>query len=221
MATTVDRIHLIWCWCCDAYLRIAGRRLSLQKDTDPTKTYQWRFLTALNKKFDEWEFDDALCKAFIDVAVRYAKRRHLLNKGLSIFLQGNLLQECHDELRAQDRKGEDILHILRRTKAWLVQQAVDHDGDIVAALTERCGIGAYPNIVRWYEGGQLPEIYLALSRSCGIVIARLARQHADERALLPKDYRLCLVQNSALSSPCAKFDIKNILQDDWRRSCLS
>lgn len=217
MTTTVDRIYQVWYWCRDAYLRIAGRRLNLPKDTDHTKTYQWRYMEALQRRFEQWEFDDQLCVAFIDVAVRYAKERRLLGKGLSIFLQGNILDECHASLRNQARKDDDVLAILRRTKQWLDQQACG--GDLVALLSERDGIGAYPNIVRWYDGGQLPEIYLAISRSCGIVTARLAKSHPGERALLPKDARLFLARNAILRGARVKSDVHNILQDDWRRPC--
>lgn len=225
MATqTADNIHAIWDWCRDSYLRIAGRRISLPAGTDPTKTYQWRYMEVLAQKFEEWEFDDPLRKEFIDAAVRYAKERKLLSKGLAIFLQKNLLQECYRSLKERANKDDDALAILRRTKAWLDNQlalAQEHGTceDLAELLTTRDGIGAYPNIIRWFQGGQLPEVYLAISRSCGIALARLSRQRSEERALLPTDARLFLTRTSVLREARVKFEVRNILSDDWRKPC--
>ncbi len=194
--------------------------MSFPEGTDPRKTYQWRHMEALERKLVEWEFDDTLCKAFIDIAIRYAKDRRLLNKGTSIFLQKNLLAECYTRLREQAVKQDDVVSILGRTKTWLdAQVAASNCDDLIELLMTRNGIGAYPNVIRWYEGGQLPEVYLAVSRACGVAIARLTRERPNERTLLPKDMRLFLTRTSVLAEARVKLEIRNILCDDWRKPC--
>lgn len=219
MTTVVDRINLIWHWCRAAYIQFAGRRLSLPKNTDPTKTYQWRYLTALHNKLQQWEFDDNLCKSFIDITVQYAVEHRLLTKGLAIFLQTNLLDECYHRLRAQTAKANDIISIIRSTKDWLAAQTAG--ADPVTMLLASTGIGAYPNIVRWHQSGQLPEIFLALSRVCGIAISRLTRTRPTDRVLLPTDIRLFLTRTSILREPENKVEVRKLLRDDWRQSCPS
>ncbi len=222
MITTADRTSLVWHWCRDAYLRIGGRCLELPKDTDPHKTYQWRYLCALDKKLAEWGFDNDLARAFIDTAVRYAVRRKLLSKGLSIFGQKNLLDECHKELCAASRKQDDVVTILGRTRKWLGDMATEHGiSDLTGLLLRRRAIGSHTNLVRWYQGGDLPEVYLAISRSCGSALVQLATSDKVERSVLPADMRLYLVRTAVLRDALVKFEVRNLLKDDWRKQCPS
>src|SRR4051812_10357354 len=122
MITSDDRTNLIWDWCRDAYLRLANKRLSFPKNTDITKTYQWRYLKALERKFVEWEFNDVLCKAFIDVAIINAKKLKLFDKGLSIFLMKDLLSKCYNELTEKAHRNNDVITIISHPKKWLVNE---------------------------------------------------------------------------------------------------
>lgn len=219
MITTTDRIYTIWQWCRDAYLQHGNRRLSLPPETDPTKTYQWRYLESLNKRFTEWGLSDKLCKEFIKTAVCYAKERKLLNKGLTIFLQNNILGECYERLRKYADCVTDIVSILRKTKLWIDNQVKESNNDLVALLLKRKRIGSYTNIVCWYQSGHISDTYLSLSRSCGVALAQLETIDKTERKLLPSSYELFTQRTSILKETKTKLDIKYILQDDWRKPC--
>lgn len=222
MNTTVDRTEQIWNWCRESYLRITGQQITLPKNTDPKKTYQWRYLELLNKKLTHLELDDDLCRKFIDITLRYAKKHNLVYKGLSIFTQNNLLQECYNKLREQKDNDETDISIIQRTKRWLDDQlAKSSCSNLQELLLRKRGIGTYTNIVRWYEGGNIYDKYLAISRSCGFAIGMLSRDQPTERSLLPKDVSLFLMRNELLSDMRIRFVLKNILQDDWRSPCRS
>lgn len=87
----------VWSWCFDAYL-LEGIRLRFPKSSDYTKTYQWRYVKAITKKFNEWNLNEESCKKFISVAVEFARRKRVLRKGLSVLHQKNIMQLCYDEM---------------------------------------------------------------------------------------------------------------------------
>ncbi len=68
-----NRIKEVWLWCTEAYLR-CGRKLSLPEGTDPAKTYQWRYVAAIAKKFEEWDLSDEAAQKFIGIAAQTAKQ---------------------------------------------------------------------------------------------------------------------------------------------------
>ena len=217
MTTTADRIRIVWEWCCAAYLQYGNRKLSFPRNTDPTKTYQWRYLQTLEHKFREWEFDDTLAKAFIVIGVKYAVRHKLMNKGLAIFHQSNLLKVFHDQLCKAAAFAKSTIGIVANTKSWLDSQAAGQP--LLDVLLMRESIGSYSNIVKWYQAGRLPVEYLALSRSCGLAMARLLKEAPGEREVLPDNLCLFTTRTSILQEVDTKFKLRNTLQEDWRLPC--
>lgn len=216
MTVATEHIEQVWHWCRRAYLR-HGINLSFPKNTDPTKTYQWRYLSALATRLEEWEFDDRLSVRFVDTVVGYAKRRGLLRKGLSIFQQSNLLRVCYEQLRIADANEQANIETVARTRRWLESQRKSLS--LVSLLLQRDTIGAYPNIVKWFQAGMLTPLYLALSRSCGTALLKLERQNETERALLPPASTLLLLRTEFLNCPERKLEIRDVLKDDWRLPC--
>lgn len=225
MATTTDKeaVYRTWGLCTAAYLQHANRKLSLPPDTDPTKTYQWRYLEALTRRIQELALNDQQAKTFIEIAVQYATSHRLLNKGLSIFLQNNLYDVWMEELRRRDATKQGTVGIIARTNAWLRAELDAYRGKSPARahktmtdLLLHCETpGGYSNLVRWHQSGQLPEQYLVLSRSCG---AALSRVHEDDRRLLPKNSRLFVLRMALLNDSSVKFQLRTLLGDDWRKS---
>lgn len=216
MSSTTTRIYTIWGICQDAYLRIGNRKLSWPKDTDPTKTYQWRYLETLNKKFLEWEFSDAMCIAFIEAGVQYAVKNRLLAKGLAIFHQTNIINACYNRIKAQTDQRATIIDQITAAKTWLDTKS--QNTPIITTLLTRERDGAYCNLVKWYQSGHLPTCFLAISRSCGSAIRQLP---PDERKLIPNDAILFTTQMSLSQDARFMLQMRAILQEDWRQSCRS
>lgn len=204
-----------WQWCRDNYSR-HNIRLAFPSNTDPTKTYQWRYLVALQRKFHEWEFTESLCKQFIAVAIDYAKQHRLLKKGLAIFHQNNLMNICYNHLNQKLKSNEFTISGLKRTKLWL---SCFGTNDLWKVLLRRGEIGGYTNIVKWYQANHLGDIYLALSKSCGVALAKLAESCPEERLLLPAASHLLALRIRLLHDIRFRYVIKEILEDDWRKMC--
>lgn len=212
------RVLNVWSWCSDAYLRV-GRKLSLPAGTNPAKTYQWRYATAIAKKFEEWDLSDEAAKKFIDIAVRTAKDRGMLQKGLAVLHQTNMLALCYKQLQAESADNSHTLDSLRHIRSWLQKKVGDRD--CLEVLLDRGYAGGFCNLTMWFQATRLSPLYLALSRSCNMALARLDRDSPDERSLLPKQTRLYLLYEGFLKDQGNLNQVRDIFKQDWRTSCLS
>jgi len=211
--TTIDQIHNIWNLCFDAYMRLGNKRLTFPEHTDPTKTYQWRYLASLCTKFNDWMLTDDERKLFIEIAVEYAIKRRLLAKGLSIFHQSNIINACYDKMRSTEQLITSTTTLLSNTHRWLSSQC--DNNTICDVLLHQQSIGGFQNIINWHRTGQLPTIYLSVSRSCGIALYKLSKIDQCARALLPTDFTLTATRMT-LHSELGKQGLRIILQNDWR-----
>lgn len=212
-----NRVLNVWSWCSEAYLR-AGRKLSLPAGTDPAKTYQWRYAAAIAKKFEEWDLDDDAAKKFIDIAVRTAKERGMLQKGLAILHQANMLQLCYEKLVAECDNNKRNLDSLRHVRAWFVKKVAGRDA--LEMLLGRANPDEFCNLTMWYQASRLPPLYLALSSSCRKALARLNRDCPDERGMLPRHTELHLLREEFLKDAGNLKQARDIFAQDWREPCL-
>lgn len=211
------RVLNVWSWCSDAYLR-HGRKLSLPAGTDPAKTYQWRYITAIARKFEEWELTDDAAQKFIDIAVRIAKEKGLLNKGLSVLHQANMLSLCYDRLLVESDTNAQNLDSLRHVRGWLLNKC---DGrDLLETLLQRANYDGHCNLTLWYKATRISTLYLALSRACNRALARLNRDTPDERSYLPQATELWLIRDSFLKDDGNVSQARIIFAEDWRETCL-
>ena len=74
-----------------------GKFVSFPKNTDPTKTYSWRYLTKFIDDFDTIGLDDGELPSVIEAVVQDAKKRGLLRCGISILNKVDLLAVCHNK----------------------------------------------------------------------------------------------------------------------------
>lgn len=213
-----DRIEMIWSWCSDAYLQ-HGRRLSFPKGTDPTKTYQWRYVTAIAKKFAEWDFDEQTARRFLDIAVRHSKQTGTMQKGLAVFFQGNILDICYEKLQAESNSNSQTLDTLRHIRAWLQRKVGTRS--LLDTLLDRDDPDGFCNLSVWVHASRISPLFLALSKSCAQALARLNLDYAEERGLLPKQTTLYILRDEFLRG-----DVENLTQareifaNDWREPCL-
>ncbi len=208
-----DRVMDVWSWCSAAYLR-HGRKLSLPAGTDPAKTYQWRYATAIAKKFGEWDLSDDAATKFIDIAVGIAKEKGLLNKGLSILHQHNMLELCHQKLQEESTHNTRTLESIRFVKSWLDKKIAGNNA--VEVLSDRNDPYGFCNLTMWFQASRISPLYLALSRSCSKVLTRLDSENQDERGLLPKTTELYIIRSDFLKDQGNRRQARTILEQDWR-----
>lgn len=212
-----ERVLEVWDLCSAGYIQ-HGRKLNFPANTTPSKTYQWRYAKALANKFDEWNFDTATAQRFVDIAIRHAKQCKTLHKGLAALHQGNLLQICYDVLLAEEENNNQSLSSLGHIKRWWDSQLAGKQP--LKTLLHRQTSGAYCNLVIWYQSSKLSPLYLALSKTCGIAMARLSEQDQSERALLPKATELYRLRTEFLTDLGTKKQAQTIFGNDWRELCL-
>lgn len=210
-----ERILRVWGWCSDAYLQY-GYRLTFPAKTDPVKTYQWRYTSALVKKFDEWNFDDETAQRFIDIAANYAKEINAVRKGLAIFHQGNILSVCYERLKGDQSQSSQVLESLSHIHNWLATKIGDKDP--VECLLQRADM-SFCNLTKWYQASRISALYLACSKKCNRALIRLNQISAEERQLFPSTPKLYLLRHDFLRDRNNIISAKSVLQGDWRESC--
>lgn len=213
-----DQIHEIWSLCSDAYLR-HGRRLSFPKGTEPTKTYQWRYVTAIAKKFAEWDFDEPTAKRFLDIAINHSKQSGTIQKGMAIFLQSNILEICYNKLKAETTTDSKVIDSLVAIRKWLQQKAGSEN--LLSVLLDRRDSDSFCNLAIWFQASKISPLYLSLSKTCAQALARLNRDCPDERQLLPKQTKLYIIRDEFLQCDSMNLaSVREIFVNDWREPCL-
>lgn len=212
-----ERVLTVWDWCSEAYIR-HGRKLSFPANTVPSKTYQWRYAKSLVAKFDAWRFDEDTAKRFIDVAVKHAKHRGTLHKGLAALHQNNLLQVCYDVLQVEEDNNSQSVASLERIKRWWDNQLENKNP--ITTLLHRSRVGASCNLVIWYQSSKLSPLYLSLSKACGVALAKLNELDKNERLCLPTSITLYRLRTDFLADLGNKKLAQAIFGSDWRELCL-
>lgn len=207
-----DKVFNTWELCVETYLQY-GRKLSFPKSSDPRKTYQWRFAKALAIKFEEWQFNEEDAKNFVKIAVAHAKEGNRLNKGLAALHQGNLIQICYDKLKKDADNSNMSIDSLIKIKKWL--DAKIGFADPVTVFLHRKTPDVFCNLVVWVQASCVSTLYLALSKSCGKALAKIASHDEYERKLLPTSIELYKIRHEFLNDFNLK-QVKTLLQKDFR-----
>ena len=202
-----------WKWCQEAFAQ-HGIKLTFPKNTNPQKTYQWRYVTRLAHKIDEWELDKPTARAFIYFAVCYIREKRLLHKGLSVFFQNNMMDVCFDRMQKHASSSSNRLMQLSTTREFIAARC--RNRPTIAVLLSRESFDKMRNIVRWFKSGDITAPYLALSTACTEALAKLAVVAPDERNLLPSESELCCLAINLTKDGDFRQKAKDILDNDWR-----
>jgi len=202
-----------WKWCQEAFAA-QGVKLTFPKNTDPKKTYQWRYVTRLANKIDEWELDKPTARAFIHFAVGYMKEKKLLHKGLSVFFQGNMMDVCFDRMQKYASGSSNRLTQIITSHKFVSDRC--NGKSAVTLLLNRESFGKLRNIVRWYKSGDIAEAYLSISIVCTEALSKLAIVAPHERILLPTESELYCLAINLTKDGDFRSKAKSILDNDWR-----
>lgn len=214
---TDNDVYEVWNWCSEAYIRY-GRKLSFPENTDPKKTYQWRYVKAITKKFKEWDFDAETSKRFIDIAVSHIRDHKMLHKGLSLLHQKNMLANVYSKLEQELDTNKQTTTSLADMKKWVDKQIGDRDP--VQVMLSKRNLDSLPKLVEWYQGSKVSALYISLSKSCSKAAAKLAKKDEVARSMLPQTTQLYLLRSNFLRDVNNKKLSRRILQEDWRSMCL-
>lgn len=175
--------------------------------TDPTKTYQWRYLKSLHSKFGQWGFDDDMKANFIKFAIAYAKRNGYLHKGLAIFHQSNIIDLCYEEAKKSHSAFESNAVMILKQHRWLVKQA--GSDTIENVLLNRQGF--YKNIVLWHQSSNISGLYISVSKACLQAYKKLTKAETE---MVPSLETLYFLRQSFTANPDSKRIISVINHKD-------
>lgn len=211
---SVDAVYSI---CQEEFIKY-GYRVKFPANTDPHKTYQWRYLEKLCKNLEQWDFDEGTARVFINSVAEYAKSKKLLHKGLSIFHQSNVLQICYNKVtKIQDNRTQRLETIQSIHNKLHVRCG---SRPPLKVLSERGGLGCDYNIVKWYLNGDLNDLYLSVSEPCLKAITIVAQKDNEQRRMLPQDSKIFGIWVAVSEDYDFKRELKAILGSEWRSLCL-
>lgn len=159
-----------------------GRNVQLPNNTDPKKTYSWRYLDSFLKKVEQLSIPDDYIPDVLDVLLVHAKRHKLLNRGFAILNKVDI--------------GELVLQRFERDEDWrlgkerrifsshefLLKQQLNSNKNMIEVLSHKRASNAYMNMTCWYEQGFLSIEYVAISKTCKKVLCTMK---LNERAIYP------------------------------------
>jgi len=206
-----QEIYKVWNWCSDTYLQY-GIKIAFPANTDPKKTYQWRYTSGIVKKFKEWEFQEETAKMFIQVAVVQAKRKGVLRKGLAALHQHNILDICHKIVINQSKENVSIVDSLKSMKEFYDNKIGSKDP--LQVLLYRPSPRALTNITQWYQSNKISELFIALSKHCTKAVSRLTE--TVDYQLLPKQTSLYMLRQEVITDASKSHKVSAIFQNDWR-----
>jgi hypothetical protein len=163
----------------------------------------------MTHKFNEWGFNTDTCKKFIDIAVDYAKDLKVLEKGLSVLHQKNMLNICYDKLQRSSGVEDNVTCRLELSKKNI--NAVN--GDIMTFLLKRNDSMSFRNITNWYMSQMICKEYLAISKSAIRTLQAISSIDKDERALMPSDAALYLLRIRIMDTYKDSSIVNDILKD--------
>lgn len=181
----------------------AGIKIAFPKDTDPKKTYKWRYLIKFAQKLDELQASDEVAVRIIDAVAIYAVKSKQLHKGLALLVSDSVLEICCKDIERSDNSRDAIVGRISTDAAFV------RANDPLGRSCER----GLPNIVKWHMSGIVSELYISLSGKCRDAISKL---DAVEMSMLPSMKSMATAASSIVKDVRIKHKIKMIMGDDWR-----
>jgi hypothetical protein len=181
----------------------AGINISFPKNTDPRKTYKWRYLENFSNKIDNWNVSDDTITQLIDSMVAQAKKRGHINKGLALLTSDQILEDSLKIIENSDELDRLTVNRIKQECALILDLNL-------LAKNKHHGL---PLIIRLYIQNKISDVLLALSQKCHNAMIQLDN---IERAMLPNGKKLIMLRMNVNKNPRIRNELKNILQSDWR-----
>lgn len=197
---------------CQTSFGKGGVRVTFPRNTDPMKTYKWRYMEKFLEKVDQWGVSDTTAYQIVDAMVQHAKRNgHLKAKGMAILESDAILEIGYRSIEKIHQRVDGVLARIKHDKR-LIDDLADP-----GELLRRDFPGASPNIVRWFIQGKISLIYICISKKCLMAIKKLS---SDDRALIiQKTQQIVDVRELCTRDVMTKVRIKQIMGTDWALSC--
>lgn len=187
-----------------------GKRVSFPEDTDPKKTYNWRYITNFVNKLDTYGLHESFYPQVITAVVEHAYRKNLLKRGIGVLLRTDLLELVIKKLEQDKRKDTQAYEQIKRSYQ-LVYDETEPEQMYSKTLLRRQSRNGYTNMVRWYLAGGITLDYVVVSRSARIALGSLS---SIERSNFPDAKTLLRMRMQILSHEELIRKLRETLQED-------
>lgn len=187
--------------CQDIY-KSFGINLKFPKARDITKTYQYRYLTAICDKFKQWELDFNEVKRFLVIAILNSFKHKTINKGLSALHQKNLLQISYEQLISSNNTQSQIDKTSQASHQFLEKLCEGKCASLV--LSKRDGPRSNMLLTNLFQAGKINIEFLAINNMCRRIAMDAISKDLQDAMFLPTLGKLYKV-NLDLSANKADF----------------
>jgi hypothetical protein len=187
--------------CQDIY-KSFGINLKFPKARDITKTYQYRYLTAICDKFKQWELDFNEVKRFLAIAILNSFKHKTINKGLSALHQKNILQISYEQLISSNNTLSQIDKTSQSSYQFLEKLCEGKCASLV--LSKRDGPRSNMLLTNLFQAGKINIEFLAINNICRRIAMDAISKDLQDAMFLPTLGKLYKV-NLDLSAKKADF----------------
>jgi len=188
------------------YEALTGRRV-IPKNTDPQKTYQYRYAAKFLKNMKNFgDISWETIQKIIFYAVEYAKEHekdNVFTRGLWILTKSNIIDIAYRKAKDEDQTKQLDLDKVIRSQEFVNE----HNYEFSDAPD-----GGFPNIVAWYDSGKISLTYIAMSESCKKALSNLGE--VDKR-MLPNQREITKRRIKCLMDKEYQKQLKNVLNMDY------
>lgn len=214
MATIVDQSKILNVYETFKFAAAKCKRyINFPKNTDPTKTYAWRYLQNFVRRCEEQDIEDDLIPEMVNAIVHASNRDgSLARRGIAVLDQRDIISVGIAKLEREAQQEQEGIDEIKRSYAFLLKQKTERNKKtLYDLLIEKQKLGGRANIIRWYESRHIGVGFLALSKSCKDALKYL---NEDQRSLLPNDRSLRQIRIKVLMDSDKKRILKNILNKE-------
>lgn len=179
-----------------------GIDLKFPKARDVTKTYQYRYLTAICDKFIQWDLDLNEVKRFLAIAIGNSFKHKTIKKGLSALHQKNLLQISYEQLISSNNTLSQIDQTSQSVYLFLKQFCDEKNAYTI--LSKREGPRSNMVLTNLYQAGKINIEFLAINNLCRRIAMDAISKDLQDAMFLPTLGKLYVV-NRDLSANNANF----------------
>jgi hypothetical protein len=187
--------------CQDIY-KSFGIDLKFPKARDVTKTYQYRYLTAICDKFIQWDLDLNEVKRFLAIAIGNSFKHKTIKKGLSALHQKNLLQISYEQLISSNNTLSQIDQTSQSVYLFLKQFCDEKSAYTI--LSKREGPRSNMVLTNLFQAGKINIEFLAINNLCRRIAMDAISKDLQDAMFLPTLGKLYVV-NRDLSANNANF----------------
>ena len=179
-----------------------GIDLKFPKARDVTKTYQYRYLTAICDKFIQWDLDLNEVKRFLAIAIGNSFKHKTIKKGLSALHQKNLLQISYEQLISSNNTLSQIDQTSQSVYLFLKQFCDEKSAYTI--LSKREGPRSNMVLTNLFQAGKINIEFLAINNLCRKIAMDAISKDLQDAMFLPTLGKLYVV-NRDLSANNANF----------------